>query len=697
MSNLLIVESPAKAKTIEKYLGKDYKVLATLGHIIDLPKNKIAVNIENEYKPEFVVMDGKKKTIATLKKSLPKKGEGDVLLAMDPDREGEAIAWHTMNALKLKNPKRVVFHEITKDAVVEAIKKPRQIDDNLVDAQIARRVLDRLVGYKLSQLLWKKMWYGLSAGRVQSVALKLVVERENEILAFVPKEYWEIKADCKTAKDSDFVAELVKIDGKKANIGDATGSDAVVKALENKDFTVDTIAKKTVQMSAKPPFTTSTLQQSSNNILGYSTKRTMSLAQQLYQAGYITYMRTDSVNLAQQAVEQIREKIKSDYGEKYLSAKTNYFKNKARLAQEAHEAIRPSHFDVPTEKVAKELGAQAAKLYDIIFKRALACQMAPQVVEKLEILLSTTGSDKKKYGFSAKADNLLFDGYSKVWGKKFKDSEDLKSLGEINEGERVTVKKLIPTQKFTEPKSRYTEATLVKALEKHGVGRPSTYATIISTIIDRGYVIKEEKYLKPKDVGFTVTNFLQSNFKRLVDYSYTAKVEEDLDNIAEGKVKYFPFIDNQYQPLVTELGDADKISKDQVLILGDSDEKCPECQSPMQIKLGRYGKFLTCSRFPECKGMKGIAGSESQAEINLDKYIEVGKCEKCGADMVMKTGRFGNFWACSAYPKCKNIVSAKLKEKCPKCGKPLVEKKGKWGKTFIGCSGYPKCKYIKKK
>lgn len=726
--NLVIVESPAKAKTIEKYLGKDFKVKATLGHVIDLPTNKIAVDVDNKYEPEWIVMAGKNKTISELKKLAPKKEtDGKVYLAMDPDREGEAIAHHTATALKLKNPIRITFHEITKTAIQEAMKNPAKINEDLVQAQFARRVLDRLVGYKLSQLLWKKIWYGLSAGRVQSVALRLLVEREREIKAFIPKEFWELFVNLSDDSTGDkFKALLKERDGKKFEINNSQDADNVENAIKGEEFIVSSITKKNVKKHAIPPFTTSTLQQAANNVLGFPSKRTMGIAQVLYQAGYITYMRTDSVNLSNDAIYAIRETIKQNYGEKYLPEKANYYKNKARNAQEAHEAIRPSNMAVTSTVIAKEFGSAEAKLYDLIYKRAMASQMAEKISEVMSVKISCDGKDGHKYTFGLGAEKVLFDGFRRAY-QNFESAKDidnskskknsnkqeielknesnseeiLQNVSDLHEGDKLKYLSLDKNQKFTEPKPRYTEASLVKALESYGVGRPSTYATIISTIIERGYVTRDRKALVPTDIGFVVIEFLEKNFFNLVNYEYTAAVESKLDDIAEGKIKYVPFMDAEYKPFVKDLENADSVDKNSIVILGNSEEKCPECGSTMVIRLGRFGKFLSCSTFPKCKGMKSLGVAEGglpEEEVTYDpeKYLPAEPCPKCGGEMELKSSRYGKFWACKSYPKCKGTVPLKLKEICPECGKPLVERKGRWGKTFVGCSGYPACRYIKK-
>ena len=691
--NLLIVESPAKAKTINKYLGDDYKVIATVGHIIDLPKSSLAVDVENKYEPEFVTIYGKGKIIKELKKALPKGG--NVYLAMDPDREGEAIAWHVKNALELKNPTRVTFNEITKDAVLEAVKKSGVIDDNLVEAQKSRRVLDRLVGYKLSEIIWKKIWYGLSAGRVQSVALRLIVEKEEDREAFDSKEYWDFSVTVEDKQKNSLDAQLKTKDGQKYVPSNAKDIEELEKTLGNSNYTVVEVNEKEVKRNPYPPLTTSKMQQSANIVFGFTSKRTMALAQVLYQAGHITYMRTDSTNLSSKAINEIRGLIEGRFGEEYLPEKPKYYKTRSKGAQEAHEAIRPTDFSTSKEQIAKEFGSAHAKLYDLIWRRAVSSQMNPKRAKVLTVKISPKDVKEPEYIFSLGGEMILFDGFRKVLGGG-KAQEDLAQISQIKKGDELKKIEFNKEQKFTQPPSRYTEASLVKQLEKLGIGRPSTYATIISTIQSRGYVEREAKALFPTDIGRVVTNFLRNNFERLVDYKYTAKVEEELDDIAEGKIEYVPFMDSQYKPLVEEIKKADKdVNKEDVVILGkDKDEKCPECGGEMVVRIGRYGKFLSCAKFPECKGMKDLSGGEQS--LDYDKYFKPEKCPECGASMVLKNGKYGKFWACEKYPECKTTMPMLLNEKCPECGERLVERKGKWGRMFIGCSGYPNCKYIKK-
>lgn len=689
---LLVVESPSKAKTINKYLGDEYKVMATVGHVIDLPKSKLGVDVEKDYEPQFETIYGKGKIIKDIKKAIPKGG--DILLAMDPDREGEAIAWHLASALGLKDAKRVTFHEITKNAIEEAVKVPGSINIDLVEAQKARRVLDRLVGYKLSELIWKKIWYGLSAGRVQSVALRLVVEKEEEREAFVSKEYWEVFVKLLDKEGNNLLAKLAKKDGKKYVPVNGEEVLEFEKKIGDSKFLVKEVSRKNMRKHAYPPFTTSTLQQVANNLLGYSSKRTMGIAQILYQSGYITYMRTDSVYLSDKAVGEIRDLVKVRYGEKYLPSKPNYYKNRAKNAQEAHEAIRPTDFNMDISKVEKEHGKSASKLYELIWKRAIASQMSEKEVEVLRISLVPKSLKKPEYLFVMGGEITLFDGFRKVLGSK-KQDDDLQEISQINKGDELEKKEFVNEQKFTQPPARYTEASLIKKLEELGIGRPSTYASIISTVLARGYIAMEARSMYPTDIGRVVTNFLRDNFKRLVDYKYTALVEDELDQISLGKKKYIPVIDAEYKPLMKSIGVADKkVNKEDVVILGKSEEKCPDCGSDMVVRVGRYGKFLSCSKFPECKGMKDLSGGEEN--LDLEKYFKPQECPECKSKMILKNGKYGKFWACEKYPECKGLVPLLLNEKCPDCGHHLVERRGKWGRSFTGCSNYPNCKYIKK-
>ena len=703
---LVIVESPAKAKTINKYLGKGFSVAATMGHVKDLPKSSLSVDVEHDYEPLYEVMSGKKKVLSELRKLLPQK-KTDVYLALDPDREGEAIAEHIAEELKLKNPKRVVFHEVTQSAILEAMEHPRTINKELVDAQKARRVLDRLVGYKLSGLLWEKIWYGLSAGRVQSVATRLIVEREREREAFIPKEFWDVFAHLLTKKTEAVVAKLDKHSGKKCLPGSKKEVDTILSDLKGAAWSVSDVDTQEKSKHASPPFTTATLQQAANSYLGYSASRTMQLAQQLYQGvtikgkghtGLITYMRTDSTTLASKALDGIRGVIHESFGKEYLPERAVFYKTKSRLAQEAHEAIRPTDVSLRPDMVKESLSPQQYKLYQLIWSRAVSSQMNSMTFNECTVRIEAKCKNSDVYEFLLKGREILFDGFARVSGVGMFREEGMQEVGTLSKGDILTCKEIETTRQFTKPKARYTEASLVKALEKYGIGRPSTYAMIITTIQSRGYVAKDGRYLFPTDVGKVVNDFLVKNFTKVVDYDFTSEVEGDLDDIAEGKQPWVPVVRKVYEPLEKEIKVKDKeVKKEDVVILGKSDVPCPDCGGKMVERLGRDGTFLSCSKFPECKGMLGKDGKSLEEAVDYKKYEKPQKCEKCGAKMNIKRGKYGQFWACSRYPECKHTSPLLLKEKCPECGSSLVERKGKWGKTFVGCSGYPECRYIQKK
>ncbi len=704
---LVIVESPAKAKTISRYLGKDYKVAASMGHIMDLPKSKLGVDVEKDYEPKYTTIRGKGKIIRDLKKKLP-KNKKNVYLALDSDREGEAIAAHVAEALKLEDPKRIVFHEITKDAILKAIDTPGEINKNLVEAQKARRILDRLVGYKLSELLWQKIWYGLSAGRVQSVATRFIVEREREREAFDPEEYWKVFAYLLTEDQVNLEAELSKKNDKKYVPGSGDEIKKLEKALQGSDWTISEVVEEDKKQNPSAPFTTATLQRLANSYLGYSTKRTMSVAQQLYEGidikgkghvGLITYMRTDSTALANQAVKGIRKYVEETYGSEYIPSKSRKYKTKSRMAQEAHEAIRPTDFTLPPEKIKGSLNKSQFKLYKLIWERAVACQMNPLKYKTFSISVEAKDEGGDKYLFDLRVHTVTFDGFAKVIGSRLlkTQSGSYEQLSKLEKGMPLELDRLETEQKFTKPPARYTEASLVKTLEKHGIGRPSTYANIISTIQSRGYVDREGKYLFPTDVGRVVNDFLVDHFGQIVDYDFTSEVEEDLDEVAMGDMEWVPVVDKVYKPLEETIEEKkDAVDKKDVVILGEAEEKCPECGGKMVIRLGRNGKFLSCADFPKCKGMLSIDGKTPEESLDKEKYVIPGKCEECDGKMILKTGKYGTFWACENYPDCKFTLPMLLKEECPECGEALVERKGRWGKMFIGCSGYPDCKYIKK-
>lgn len=697
--NLVIVESPTKAKTIAKFLGNEYKVESSFGHIRDLPKNELGVDIEADFTPKYVIAKDKSKHVAYLR-SLASKAK-HIILASDEDREGEAIAWHLVQVLKMPKEKiqRVVFHEITKDAISEAFKSPREIDDNLVDAQQARRILDRLVGYELSPFLWRKVARGLSAGRVQSVAVRLVVEREREIQNFEQEEYWTIDADFqKKGNDIIFPSRLNRIKGKtvkKFDISSKADADTILTALKGAQYYVDSVFQKKVIKKANPPFTTSTLQQEANKKLGYSAKQTMMIAQQLYegihigsdgQIGLITYMRTDSLNLSDQFLLDARAYIKSQFGDLYLPKVPKKFKAKSKGAQEAHEAIRPTSAQRTPEKMKEYLDVRQFRLYDLIWRRAIASQMADAALDQTGVDIITV-QDGQEYVFRARGNVIVFNGFLKVYSNSIKENQ----LPVLAKGDIVNLKKLESNQHFTQPPSRYNDAGLVKVLEEHGIGRPSTYAPIISTIIERGYVMREEKKLKPTDIALLVNDLLVKHFNNIVDYSFTAKMEEDLDDIARGQKKWRPIIKNFYNPFHINLMQKDKELSKKELTEEATNEKCDQCGAEMIIKMGRFGKFMACSGYPDCRNTKQINENREPKEFEIIDE----KCDQCGAFMVKKYGRYGEFLGCSAYPDCKNIknIEKKIGVMCPKCAKgDIVEKRSKRGKTFYACNRYPDCK-----
>ncbi|MFH1175408.1 MAG: type I DNA topoisomerase [bacterium] len=686
---LIIVESPTKAKTISKFLGSEYKVLSSFGHVRDLPAKSLGIDIKNSFEPEYEITANGKKSLAEIKKEFKKSDY--TILATDEDREGEAISWHLKDALKLKNGKygRIVFHEITKNAILNALKTPRDIDINLVDAQQARRILDRLVGYKLSPFLWKKVAKGLSAGRVQSVAVRLITEREREREAFKQEEYWSISA----LFNEGFEGKLAKKDGKtldKLAIVNQDAAEKIISDLSGARYKIEQIEKKETKKNPLPPFTTSTLQQEANRRLGYSSKQTMMIAQQLYENGHITYMRTDSMNLSAEAIGAMREYIGQNIGKKYLPENAIFYKTKSKGAQEAHEAIRPTNPSVSPEKIGG-LDAKQQKIYALIWQRAVACQMNPAIIDSTAVDISAGN-----FGFKANGATIKFDGFLKIYPSKTEET----ILPELKEGQILNLKELKPEQHFTQPPARYSEAGLIKAMEEFGIGRPSTYAPTISTIIARKYIDKDEnKKLFPTEIGKLVNDVLVEHFSDVVDYKFTAKMEEDLDEIADGKRQWVPVIKEFYEPFAENLENKSKNLSKKDLVEEATDEICDKCGSPMVIKVGRYGKFLACSKYPECKNTKPL-GSDGKPE-EPEKTDEI--CDKCGSPMVIKQGRFGKFLACSAYPACKNIKNlgkeGKPAEpvatgvKCPECGSEIVEKRSRRGKNFYGCSGYPKCKF----
>lgn len=718
--NLVIVESPAKAKTISRFLGKDYKVLASMGHVRDLPKSKMGIDIENDFEPTYSVSVDKKKVIKQLQDELKKADQ--LWIATDEDREGEAIGWHLLQALKVNTKKtdvkRIVFHEITKNAITHALAHPRAMNDNTVDAQQARRVLDRLVGYELSPLLWKKIRYGLSAGRVQSVAVRLVVDREREIRAFKPEEYWNVLGDFLKEGGGDkekrqFQAELQKKDGKKLAVKNGEEANQIEKDLKGADYKVVSVEEKEAKRSPAAPFITSTLQQEAARKLNFSVKKTMIVAQQLYEGidssevegGLITYMRTDSVNLANDALLQAKAVITKEFGEKYALAEPRKYKV-AKSAQEAHEAIRPVDFTIKPEQAAKFLDKDQARLYELIWKRAIACQMKEAILDKVGVDIDAVG---RGYTFRATGQTIRFPGFMEVY-MEGKDEEEEgeqeggKFLPSLKEGESVDLEKLGLNQHFTKPPARYTEASLVKKLESEGIGRPSTYAPTITTVMTRGYIEKEAKALKPTDVGETVTDLLVDHFADVVDYKFTAGMEDQLDMVEEGKLKWVPMVREFYEPFHKTIVIKDTEIQKSDLIKDQTDEMCEKCGSKMMVKLGRFGKFLSCSNYPECKNAKPMEGKgdagekkeDSAAVLELREKFKDKKCPTCGKNMEVKVGRFGPFLGCEDYPTCKTLESIVVFSgvKCPKCddGQLVERRTRKGGKVFWGCNKFPKCK-----
>jgi DNA topoisomerase-1 len=657
------------------------------------------------------------------------KGATNIWLATDEDREGEAIGWHLLEALnvntKKQEVKRIVFHEITEGAIKNALKNPRDLDQNLIDAQQARRILDRLVGYELSPLLWKKIRYGLSAGRVQSVAVRLVVDREREIQAFKIEEYWTLKAIFTKKSGESFEATLTKLDGKDVDLKTGEASEQLKKALESLDYHIARVTEKEVNRSPAAPFTTSTLQQEASRKLGFSVKKTMMVAQQLYEGvevdgestGLITYMRTDSMNLAVTAVAQAEAVIADVFGKEYVLEGGRKFKSR-KGAQEAHEAIRPVDVSRTPEQLTKALNKDQFRLYDLIWKRMVASQMKEAVLSQVGVDVAPVKQEKTI--FRATGQSVVFAGFMKVYMEGTDDEEENeggenegnatgeggssgnaaglgeKFLPKLSEGEKVDPEKMACNQHFTKPPARYTEASLVKKMEAEGIGRPSTYAPTISTILARGYIEKEAKTLRPTDLGFVVTDLLIEHFSSIVDYQFTAEMEEGLDLVAEGKKEWVPMMRDFYGPfhkLVAEKNDS--IKKSDVTSTA-TDEKCPKCGLPVIIKLGRFGKFYSCTNYPECKYTKPLEQREkTEEEKAYEKQFEGKKCEKCGKEMIIKASRYGSFLGCSGYPECKNIVSMEKGTgvKCPKCGKgEMIQRRArKTGKVFYGCNNYPKC------
>jgi DNA topoisomerase-1 len=695
---LIIVESPAKAKTIEKYLGGKAKVIASKGHIKDLPERELGVDIKNGFKPKFLIVKGKGKIVQALKDAASKASI--CYLGSDPDREGEAIAWHIAEEIRKVNPNisRVLFYEVTKKGIEEGLKSSRDLDRNLYESQVGRRILDRLVGYMVSPLLWRKVASGLSAGRVQSPALRLIVEREREIEAFKPEEYWVISAFLRKGDKKPFVARLRKIGGVEARIGSEEEATRVCERLKDARFIVANIKKKEVQKAPPPPFITSSLQQEAWRHLHLSPKQTMMIAQELYEGieipseglvGLITYMRTDSFRLSSDAVEEARELIKKRFGSDFLPPKPPVYRAKGR-SQDAHEAIRPTSVLRTPETLKGVLKHEHFRLYELIYNRFLASQMCKALSDETECDI-----EAKDALFCAKASVLKFPGFLQVWreerDEKDEGDEDKTTVPEdLALGDELCLEELTKEQRFTKPKPRYSDATLIRELEERGIGRPSTYAIIVSHLLEKGYVERVEGKLRPTELGRIVCDLLTMHFGEIVDYGFTAKMEENLDKIASGEKKHTEVLSEFYKDFSLAL---EKAKKEMDLKnLGQSEAKCPECGSPLVVRVSKSGVFLGCSRFPECRFVTEFSRDE-HGNVKVQSDQDLGLCPDCNAKLVLRNGRFGRFIACSRYPECKFTKPVLLSERCPACNAPLVEKKSSKGKVFYSCSGYPKCKF----
>ncbi len=728
MKTLVIVESPSKAKTINKYLGSGYEVKASKGHIVDLPKSDLGIDIEKNFEPKYVVT--KRSALKELKTAF--KGKNKLVLAVDPDREGEAIGWHVAQKLGVINAngkikkgfelQRIVFSSITKESIEEAIKNPRVLDMNLVDAQQARRVLDRLVGYKLSPLLWKKIRFGLSAGRVQSIAVKLIVEREEERQNFKSQEYWTLESQLAKKKTNNVRVEIIhdgrekidtkswlnsqlyRINNKKPEVSSEKETEEIIKRLEGKKWVVKEFEKNEINRNPKPPFTTSTLQQTASNALGFSSKRTMSIAQKLYEGGHISYMRTDSQYINPDFVNEIRRFVSKKYGKSFIPLSAKFYKSKSKNIQEAHEAIRPTSID--KDLLSTKFSSDEMKLYRLIWNRTVASQMCPAIIQRgtIDIVVGDCI-------FRANGQRIIFKGYIEVYPDKLVENilpED------IHAGDEFFPQIISGIQHFTQPSARYSEATLIKALETYGIGRPSTYVPILSTIQIRKYVEKDGKYFYPTDIGFVVTKLLRDNFPQIVDYEFTADIENKLDKVAEGSENWRNLLSKFYIPFEQTLQEKEKnIDKSSYTILGKAPSKiiCPECGSSMDIKLGKYGRFFSCSKWPDCKGILGEDGKseeEAQKEAYTEEFLKIfkqaPKTDK-GKDYLLKRGRFGKFWAHPDYPKIKDtrpieyneVIFRQIYGEAPKAkdGTLMILRKGKFGE-FWAHQNYPEIKEIQK-
>ena len=718
--SLVIVESPSKAKTINKYLGKGYKVIASVGHIKNLPKSKISVDFENGYELTYETIPGKEKVIDELKEL--SIGAEKVFIATDPDREGEAIAFDIAEEVKGNNSNiyRVLFNEITKKGVEEGINNPLQIDDKLVSSQQARRALDRIVGYKVSPFLWKVVYYGLSAGRVQSVALRLICDREEEIRRFIPTEYWSVLANFSDRdKNKIFESKLIsqnetsfKFNGEDPRINDEAQAEEIVNDLNSKQFKVSDIIRKEVKRNPYPPFTTSSMQQDASVRLRFAPKKAMMLAQKLYEGidigeegltGLITYMRTDSTRLSEDAVSEARGYIQQTFGKEFLPEGPKVYSKKKENTQDAHEAIRPTSVWRTPESLKKDLTPDLYRLYDLIWKRYVACQMQNSVSDQITLLIdsfseSKNGDKHNSYQFRTTDSTIKFKGflalYDDVFEEEVEDEEDTFSIPEeIEIGDLLDLKDLFKKQHFTNPPPRYTESSLIKQLDNLGIGRPSTYAMIVSTIINRTYCDLNERKLYATELGETVNKLLEKHFEDVINVKFTAQMEEELDKIAEGDLTYKKVLDDFYKPFNSDLEELNTKTKEiKESLIEHTDIVCDKCGGAMLIKWGRNGRFLSCSKYPKCKNAQPLPGEQ----VEHDELAEGKFCGKCGAQMVVKSSQYGKFLGCSNYPECKNIQPITLGIKCPKCkeGEILARKALKSKKTFYGCTRYPDCDFI---
>ena len=706
MNTLVIVESPHKANTIKSFLGKGYKVKSSKGHVRDLPKSKLGIDIENDFEPQYINIRGKGELINELRREA--KAADRVFLAADPDREGEAISWHLASVLALDpvKTKRITFNEITKNTVKEAIKHPRDIDMNLVNSQQTRRILDRLVGYKISPFLWKHIKNGLSAGRVQSVATRIVVEREQEIEAFKPEEYWVIGALFATEKGELFKAKFYGADGKKLELSSDSEVREMLSRATRGDFRVESVKRALKQRRPAPPFITSTLQQDANRKLSFQSQKTMLIAQELYEGvnigeknahGLITYMRTDSLRISDEAREAAKNVIINEYGAEYYPKTPNVYKIK-KNAQDAHEAIRPTDPTITPESLRGKITNDQYKLYKLIWDRFIASQMAPE-------LLDTVSADIVSNGvcFRANGHTVKFRGFAAVYGDiadEGNDEDGGAMLPELSEGEAVTPKEITPEQKFTQPPARFTEGSLIKVLEDKGIGRPSTYTATITTIISREYIRREGKFLVPTELGVITTETMKKAFSHIVDYKFTAEMEEDLDRIEDGTSEYIDVLREFYRHFSAQLEEAEKTLGSERVALPKVETGiiCEKCGAVMIEKTGRYGKFAACPNYPKCRNTKRLDGDAPAPEKEEKKQPEViadEKCANCGSDMVLRKGPHGSFFACRNYPECKTAIPYRRDSgvACPECGKRIMIKQTKSRKTYYACEDYPKCSF----